>query len=75
MIRFPNIESVLKFYQVWFEMDYKTPEEYHALIKDFYANGEVESVSQTNRSKEQVIKDLSQHMKVLHIKDKENNHD
>ena len=71
MIRFPNVDAVLRIYQVWHEMGYETPEEWGELIRDFYGHGEIENVAETNRSKEQVIEDLSKHLKVLVIKEDE----
>jgi len=68
---FNNVDGALEYYTRVIERKPKTEEEKEAILCELVDEGYITRVVQTNRSKEQVIEDLSREQSILQIKPKD----
>ncbi len=67
LFEFPDVEAFARFWQVVWELDAHTEKERSEILLDFAKHGELKRVQQTNRTKEQLIKDWSKEFTIRDI--------
>ena len=66
-----SVESAIKFYEICKEVKATTEEDKAIVLQEMAREGLIDNVVKTDRSKEQIIADMSKRFKTLVIKDKE----
>ena len=75
MFEFPNADACLRYWQVICELQIDNEKERQEILMDFVRNKEITSVRQTNRTRDQVVKDFSRHMHIMDIRAKREDED
>lgn len=73
IFQFKDTDAALDFWRRVKERNANTLTERQAILLEMAREGLMERVVQTKRSKEEVIRDMAKHYKVLHIKAKGEN--
>jgi hypothetical protein len=66
-----TVDTAIEFYERCINQKAETEEERQKILLELSQEGKMDRAYLTNRSKDQVIKDLAREHKVLHIKNKE----